>query len=167
MLFAEFLEFICHKLYLGSDDDLNGSLARTHHASHTSGLDDFFIDLGVIFYLKAKSGNAVIDGSHILRTANTFQNNLRYFGEVVVGQGYLSLVCIVILTSRSLQIKLSDNNAEYNILQTADCQANRNQQPWILCQRSEGAEYHINCTAGEGEACADRKRNGNACGNTC
>ena len=47
-LFAEFLEFICNKLYLGSNDDLYGGLAWTHHASHTGGLDQLFIDLGII-----------------------------------------------------------------------------------------------------------------------
>ena len=105
-LFAEFLEFICNKLYLGSNDDLYGGLAWTHHASHTGGLDQLFIDLGIILDLKTESGNAVINRSHILRTANAFQNDLRYFREVVIGQSYLGLICIVILTSRSLQIKL-------------------------------------------------------------
>ena len=107
-LFAEFLEFICNKLYLGSNDDLYGGLAWTHHASHTGGLDQLFIDLGIILDLKTESGNAVINRSHILRTANAFQNDLRYFREVVIGQSYLGLICIVILTSRSLQIKLGD-----------------------------------------------------------
>lgn len=76
-LFAEFLEFICNKLYLGSNDDLYGGLAWTHHASHTGGLDQLFIDLGIILDLKTESGNAVINRSHILRTANAFQNDLR------------------------------------------------------------------------------------------
>ena len=57
-LFAEFLEFICNKLYLGSNDDLYGGLAWTHHASHTGGLDQLFIDLGIILDLKTESGNA-------------------------------------------------------------------------------------------------------------
>ena len=103
-LFAEFLEFICNKLYLGSDDDLYRGLTRTHHASHTGGLDQLFIDLGIILDLKTESGNAVINRSYILRTANAFQNDLRYFREVVIGQSYLCLVCIVIFTSRCLEI---------------------------------------------------------------
>lgn len=117
-LFAEFLEFICNKLYLGSNDDLYGGLAWTHHASHTGGLDQLFIDLGIILDLKTESGNAVINRSHILRTANAFQNDLRYFREVVIGQSYLGLICIVILTSRSLQIKLGKEKCIHILLLT-------------------------------------------------
>ena len=166
LLFAKLFEFICHKLYLGSDDDLNGGLARTHHTCNACGFDPFLIHLRVILDLQTKSGDAVIDRSYVLRTAYAFQNDLCYLSKVIVCKFHLSFICVIILTTRSLQIELNDNNTEYYIVDHADSQANRNQQPRILCQRSEGAKYHIYRTAGEGEACTDRKCYGNTSGDT-
>ena len=56
---------------------------------------------------------------------------------------------------------------EYNIVKNANCQTYRDQQPWIFCKWCKGTEYHINSTAGEGEACTDRQGNGDTCCNTC
>ena len=99
ILFAEFLEFVCHELYFCSYDNLYGILARTDHACNTCRFDLLLVNLCVILNLKTKSCDAVIDGCNVPFAANAFEDDRSNLCEVVVCENYALLcICIIVIS---------------------------------------------------------------------
>ena len=71
------LQLVIHKLNLGADNDLAGSLAGTDDTSGTGLLDGLLIDSGVILNLKAQTGCAVVNVGNIVLAADSSQISVK------------------------------------------------------------------------------------------
>ena len=110
MLLQHLLQLVINELNLGSDNDLASGLAGADNTGSTGSLNGLLVDSSAVLDLEAQTGSAVVNVGNVVLAADSSQNAGSDGGEVVVGEGDVSLgsLSVLILTTGGLQVELGE-----------------------------------------------------------
>lgn len=159
----DLLDFSHNLLNFRANDDLYAGIGQGDDALDAHLLNLLQIHQRSVLGLDTQTGHAVANIFDVGSTAQVFDDLLSNVSVVLVGQGCVLFflgdffgIDEVILTAQGLEVVLDDQEAEGEVVECEECDANRDNQDDIAAKTP--VEYEVDDVTARGETDADAEQ---------